>query len=123
MSNSTIQLDTCGCCATSYEPVPAHYNRSGLPQLSYRIGTHSDFLRRMMHLIPYVAMPNGDNAGSRPLLGLTTRSTDDPAIAILDAWAVSLDVLTFYQERIANEGYLRTSLERRSVLELARTIG
>jgi hypothetical protein len=123
MSDTTIQLDTCGCCAPGYEPLPAHYNRSGLPQISYRIGTHSDFLRRMLHLIPYVALPNGDNAGSRPLLGLTTRSTDDPAIALIDAWALSLDVLTFYQERIANEGYLRTSAERRSVLELARAIG
>ena len=34
-----------------------------------------------------------------------------------------LDVLTFYQERIANEGYLRTATERRSMLELARAIG
>ena len=32
------------------------------------------------------------------------------------------DVLTFYQERIANESYLRTATERLSVLELARLI-
>ena len=32
-------------------------------------------------------------------------------------------MLTFYQERIANEGYLRTATERRSILELARLIG
>ncbi len=32
-------------------------------------------------------------------------------------------MLTFYQERIANEGYLRTATERRSILELARAIG
>jgi hypothetical protein len=61
---------------------------------------------------------------TRPALrALTTRDDDDPAIALLDAWAVSLDVLSFYQERIANEGYLRTATERRSLLELARTIG
>ncbi len=57
------------------------------------------------------------------LQALTTRDDDDPAIALLDAWAASLDVLAFYQERIANEGYLRTATERRSLLELARTIG
>ena len=33
------------------------------------------------------------------------------------------DVLTFYQERIANESCLRTATERRSILELARLIG
>ncbi len=62
-------------------------------------------------------------AGTQPLSALTTRSLDDPAIALLDAWAVVADVLTFYQERIANEGYLRTAIERRSILELAREIG
>ncbi|HUW66950.1 MAG TPA: putative baseplate assembly protein, partial [Candidatus Nanoarchaeia archaeon] len=33
------------------------------------------------------------------------------------------DVLTFYQERIVNEGFLRTATQRRSVLEMARAIG
>ena len=33
------------------------------------------------------------------------------------------DVLAFYQERIVNEGFLRTATERRSILELARAIG
>jgi hypothetical protein len=41
----------------------------------------------------------------------------------LDAWATVADVLTFYQERIANEGYLRTATERRSIVELARLVG
>jgi len=57
---------------------------------------------------------------SRPL---TVRTTDDAGIALLDAWAVVADIVTFYQERIANEGFLRTATERRSVLELARAIG
>ena len=34
-----------------------------------------------------------------------------------------LDVLAFYQERLANESFLRTATERRSILELARLIG
>ena len=51
------------------------------------------------------------------------RDDDDFSIALLDAWATVADVLTFYQERIANEAYLRTATERLSVLELARLIG
>jgi hypothetical protein len=58
-----------------------------------------------------------------PLARMATRSTSDPAIALLDAWALVGDVLTFYQERIANEGFLRTVTERRSILELAALIG
>ena len=42
---------------------------------------------------------------------------------LLDAFAVTGDVLTFYQERIANEGYLGTATQDRSVRELARLIG
>ncbi|MDF3308898.1 hypothetical protein P3H15_28185 [Rhodococcus sp. T2V] len=57
------------------------------------------------------------------LSGLSTRSDDDFTIALCDALAMSLDVLTFYQERIANEHYLRTATERHSIVEMARLIG
>lgn len=98
---------------------PEHYNRPGLPAIAYRAGTHPTFLRRMFDRLLTQTLA----AGSRPLAQLKTREPDDPAIALLDAWAAAADVLTFYQERIANEGYLRTATERRSVLELARAIG
>jgi predicted phage baseplate assembly protein len=63
------------------------------------------------------------NAGVPALHKLTTRNSDDFTVALLDAWAVASDVLTFYQERIANESYLHTATERLSVLQLARHIG
>ena len=102
---------------------PTISNRPGLPELAYRVGTHPTFLRRMLSGLPYQEIPDGPNRGSRPLAALTTRAGEDPAIALLGAWAAVADVLTFYQERIANEGFLRTAAERRSVLELARAIG
>jgi predicted phage baseplate assembly protein len=67
--------------------------------------------------------PNRPKYAVPPLAPLTSRAAGDAAIALVDAWATVADVLTFYQERIANEGYLRTATERRSVLELAREIG
>jgi hypothetical protein len=88
-------------------------NRPGLSSLSYRVATHADFKEEMLARIS--AQP-----ALRPL---STRDDDDPVIALMDAWATTLDVLTFYQERIANEGFLRTATERRSVMELARAIG
>jgi hypothetical protein len=57
------------------------------------------------------------------LAGLTTRDNDDFTIALLDATSVMLDVLTFYQERLANESYLRTAVQLRSLVELSRLIG
>jgi len=104
---------------------PAILNRPGLSALAYRLATHSGFLRRMLARVPGQRTgPDLDDPDApRPLAALTARTADDPAVAVLDAWATVADVLTFYQERIANEGFLRTATERRSVLELARTIG
>jgi hypothetical protein len=57
------------------------------------------------------------------LAPLKTRDSDDFTIAFLDATAVMLDILTFYQERLANESYLRTAVQLRSLTELSRLIG
>ena len=85
-------------------------NRPGLDALRYRVGTYATFLATMK------ARLSADEL--RGLERLTRARPNDPAIALLDAWATVADVLTFYQERIANEGYLRTATERRSMLEL-----
>ena len=49
------------------------------------------------------------------LAPLKTRDDDDFSIALLDATAVVLDILTFYQERLANESYLRTATQLHSL--------
>ncbi len=97
-------------------------NRPGLPKINYRISDYAGFRRRLLNLLPSI-LRSSNKSETGALAKLTTRLNDDPAIALLDAWAVVGEVLTFYQERIANEGYLRTATERRSVLELARAIG
>ncbi|HEU4421771.1 MAG TPA: putative baseplate assembly protein [Pilimelia sp.] len=109
-----IRLDDCGCCATVAAPdsvASTVTNPPGASALAYRSGTHGTVLRRMLAAV------------TRELPALTVRNPDDPGLALLDAWATVADVVTFYQERIANEGFLRTATERRSVLELARAIG
>jgi Baseplate J-like protein len=121
-TSSDTSLDTCGCCEAII-PAPVIYNRPGLPALSCRIGVHSSFLARMLARLPGQTVGEALGLERHPLRALTTRAEDDPAIALLDAWAMLADVLTFYQERIANEGYLRTATERRSILQLAREIG
>jgi len=115
MSNSKDStLSTCGCCQGLRPLTPQSLqNLPGLSTLVYRIGTHGSFKATML----------ANLTESRGLGNLTSRDDDDPSIALLDASAAMLDVLTFYQERIINEGYLRTALERRSILDLARQIG
>ena len=120
MTSAEEKLNICGCCE-GLEPRTPRYNRPGLSEIAYRLDTHPGFLRRMLANIHLQRVL--DDSRDPPLCRLTTRSKDDPAIAILDAWAMVGDVLAFYQERIANEGFLRTAKERRSVLEMARAIG
>jgi hypothetical protein len=114
-SNVTTELSDCGCCKGISAETPVELqNRPGLSAIAYRVGTHSTF-RETLH-----ARLSG--SGQPALNGLTTRDNNDFSIALLDAWAMVGDVLTFYTERVANEAYLRTATERLSVLELARLI-
>lgn len=106
----------CRCCTGVEAVTPGTiWNRPHLKALAYRVGAHAEFLETMQARLSAADLP--------ALATLTSRSPADPALALLDAWATVADVLTFYQERIANEGYLATATERRSVLELARLTG
>ena len=116
------QTRPCDCCATT-ETQSEVQNVPGLPALAYRINTYDGFLRRMLAQLSRERIEDAANVFRYPLATLTTRDADDPAIALLDAWAIVGDVLTFYQERIANEGFLRTATERRSIHALAGLIG
>lgn len=97
------------------------YNRPGLSEIKYSTGSHSEILPRMINTLSSTEL--ADKPGTRPLRNLSARTQDDASIALLDSCAVVLDVLSFYMERIANEGYIRTAQERHSVLELARSVG
>lgn len=122
MSSEDLPLDGCHCCEGQAEPGTI-YNAPGLPALAWRIDSQPGFYQRMLARLPLWGLPGQLATAPRPLGQLRTREPDDAAIALVDASACVADVLTFYQERIANEGFLRTATERRSVLELARAVG
>ena len=104
------------CCRGSEASTPQPiWNRPGLRELDYRVGTHPQFLASML-----AGLSRADRPGLR---GLRTRASDDLSIALLDGWATLGDLLSFYTERIAQEGYLRTATERRSLTELAALVG
>lgn len=106
----------CGCCAGADIETPARIdNPPGQRAVAYRTGVHARFKESLLARLSAADLP--------ALEGLSTREDSDFTIALCDALAVMLDVLGFYQERIANENFLRTATERRSILELARLIG
>ncbi len=113
-SSCLNRCDDCGSAENKANLTPlSEAQRPGLASLQYRAATHSRFKEAMKAGI----------ANYPALRKLTTREDRDPSIALLDACATMLDVLTFYQERIANEGFLRTATERLSIGELAGQIG
>src|SRR6266567_8300142 len=119
----------CGCCEGVQALTPAsECNRPGLAAITYRVGTHGQFLETMKARLSTMVVDGVGADGQtveqfRPLQGLTTREASDFSIALLDGWAAVGDVLSFYQEHIANEGYLGTATERRSILELSKLVG
>ncbi|MGP3950444.1 putative baseplate assembly protein [Streptomyces sp. 7N604] len=118
MSSRSGTSSTCGCGCGGHDerhaPPPLH-NPPGRTALDYRVGEYGSFLAAMLDRLASPAYP--------ALRGLTVRTADDPAIGLLDAWAVLGDLLTFHSERIADEGYLRTANEHRSLALLGRLVG
>jgi hypothetical protein len=105
---------SCGCCSPALPATPEQrWNRPGLDVLGYRMGTFATFRAGMLYA-----------AATEPALRRwTARGRGDHGTALLELWAYVADVLTFYQERIANESFVRTARLRDSVLRLAGLVG
>jgi len=84
-------------------------NRSAI---AYRVGDFTDVRRALLQSLP------GETAlaGWRPAPG-------DLGLQVLEWWAYLADILTFYNERIANESYLGTAQLPASVSDLVALLG
>ena len=106
----------CGCCDGVQASTPQGvFNRAGLPAVAYRIGTQPDFAASLVAGLT--------DAGRPRLARLLTREGSDFTLGLIDAFACAADVITFYQERTAQENWLRTAVERESLQELGKLIG
>src|SRR3984893_10154028 len=103
------------CSGNSVQTPQGETNLPGLSSIVYRTGTWATFKESMLARLSSPDYP--------ALSRLKTRDNDDFTIAFLDASSVVLDILTFYQERLVNESFLRTAGQLRSIVELARLIG
>ena len=86
---------------------------AGLSALPRQLAGFPEYRLAMLRDIPTYA----------PLAGWRAREGDDLGIMLLEMWAYVLDVLGFYDERIANESYLRTAVLRPSLRKLVELIG
>lgn len=86
---------------------------AGLPALPRQLAGFPEYRLAMLRDIP----------AHTPLSGWRAREGDDLGIMLLEMWAYVLDVLGFYDERIANESYLRTAVRNPSLRKLVGLIG
>jgi uncharacterized phage protein gp47/JayE len=79
--------------------------------IDYMARDYDSFKKKMIELIP------------EKLPDWTDRSEADFGIVLLELFAHMADTLSYYQDRIANESFLTTAKERRSVIQHLRLIG
>jgi hypothetical protein len=98
-------------CETHQDP-RAVTNPPGQPSISYRVDDFTGFRRALLRPL------DGETA-----LGLWRPTPGDLGLQVLEWWAYLGDILTFYNERIANETYLRTAQFPSSVSSLVALLG
>lgn len=83
------------------------------------LGSHSSLFKRMMADLQIGKCSNTNN----PLADLAGNEIKDISIAMMDAWAVVGDIISFYSRYSMLEGYIDTASEDFSVTQLAKLVG
>ena len=96
-------------------------NPPGQPAIRYRIGTFASFRQAMFDSLQQGSQWNAGD-GPFPFAGWHEGIAGDYQSAFLELWAYLADVLTFYQERIANEAYLPTATQSDALRRLVRLV-
>jgi hypothetical protein len=114
-----------GCCDAQTAPLAVPLpidNPPGLSAIGYRIGTFTSFRRTMLDRV----IGAGNVAASPPTRGPFANwregADGDYHTVFIELWAYLADILTFYQERVANEAYLGTATQRDSSRLLAQLV-
>ena len=87
-------------------------NPPGLDAIAYRVDNFTGFRRALLRALP------GERA-----IGAWRPAAGDLGLQVLEWWAYLADVLTFYNERFANESYLRTAMRADSIANLVALLG
>src|SRR5271165_3227975 len=101
----------CPCDTCNFPAVIS--NVPGLSTILYRVGDFTSFRDAMLH-----ALPN-----EVELANWKPTTTSDLALQMIEWWAYLADILTFYNQRIANQDYLRTADLDASVRNLVTVLG
>jgi hypothetical protein len=101
----------CACTQPQFPTVVC--NPPDLPAIDYRAGDYLSFRDKLLRPAP----------GETQLTGWQPGAHGDLAVQMVEWWAYLADILSFYNERIANEAYLSTALLPESVNHLVQLLG
>ncbi len=119
------------CCGNADDPIctcgqfvhpAAISNPPGLGSLAYRAGDYTSFREAL--LLPRAGETELTRSnGTQVTQVWRPGAQGDLAVQMIEWWAYLADVLTFYNERVANQAYLRTADLTESVSRLVRLLG
>ena len=92
-------------------------------QLNLRVGDYASYIELLRDGAREYAIPDGKYKGHKTFDTVDLDSDDSFLMGLFKSWAAVLEVLTFYQQRDLNEGYLNTAKEAFSVHQLVSEIG
>jgi uncharacterized phage protein gp47/JayE len=124
MADDTTILPGCPCDRLEFPPRPDI--PAGLSALPRQLAGFPEFRAALLAHIPAHRLLDSDIVPidqQRPLQDWRAREGDDLGVMLLEMWAYVLDVLTFYEERIADESYLQTAQREASLRRLVELIG
>ena len=105
-------------CPCDGPHITAPVNLPALPGISYRVGTYLDFRRAVL-----TPLPGEQTLSVNGVPVWRTSGAGDLGVMFAEWFAYVADVLTFYNERIANQAYLRTADQPQSVTRLIALLG
>lgn len=113
-------------CDQFVHPAPINIG-AGLNKLPRQIATFHEFRRALLKDMEAaeVELIDSNNEPDKiiPLANWRARDKDDFGIMLLEMWAYICDSLSFYDEVLANEAYLRTNSLRPNLRKLIALLG
>jgi hypothetical protein len=101
------------CPCETFDHPRVIVNPPGRNVIAYRVGDYTAFRHALLLSLP----------AEEELLHWRPSAKGDLGLQLLEWWAYLSDILTFYNERIANQAYLRTADLPESVRQLIRILG
>src|ERR1041384_2578235 len=96
---------------------------AGQTALPRQVRTFPGVREALLDALPDATAVGEDGAEIRPLVDWRARNSRDLGLMLLEMWAYVSDVLSFYDERIANESYIRTAQRPVSLRRLVELLG